>query len=360
MALLELPPEILIQIYCNLRHVHEAINLAQTCTAANELFCRPLSRQHILQSIISVTDGANRISTMNLSGNILHQSWESSDIDIFLVLRKLYCSLILKNPLHDGTFSSASLSNFLEQFDDLKSNSLVDTVLIKSARYQRKLMENTNLTTIDRKTIIARTLHCYVMVSKIANAFCRKCEEQQDENDMEEFCSRLLGESRSDPIVDAKSISFPFRTILEDLEIMIRQGTPKDWPIILTVLCILFWMTSEFQRDEHGDMQNFLFDLDYPPDALEAPLFALSRMFYIQMTGNHPFRSSWEYKAYAKLVQGDSLATTQFEMLNKSWYIASELINSLFLLVSSSFLDHKLTMNGPNHLFYSMCRELRN
>jgi hypothetical protein len=53
MTLLELPPEILVNIYCNLANVDEATQLAQTCSAMNAILKQSFNYQKIFQSIIS-------------------------------------------------------------------------------------------------------------------------------------------------------------------------------------------------------------------------------------------------------------------------------------------------------------------
>lgn len=206
----------------------------------------------------------------------------------------------------------------------MESRSLVDTVIIKSARYQSRLLVAGDSISPSSKTIIARTLRCLVTLSKIANALHRKCEEGTiSQRHFQSFES-------SEPVrkPDHGELSFQFRTILNDLDSMIRRGTPKVWPIILTVLCLFSWMSIEFDREEH-DLQG-LDDLDLglsdPLSDLIAPLTTLSKMFYVQMGGNHPFQSSWNRTAFLEFFQEDSLAVTHFDMLNKSWHIASRSI----------------------------------
>lgn len=72
MMLFELPPEILVNIYCNLSNVKEAIHLAQTCSAANAFLKQPLGCKKIFQSIIS-SENAGGVNS-NLSGNLLFKA----------------------------------------------------------------------------------------------------------------------------------------------------------------------------------------------------------------------------------------------------------------------------------------------
>lgn len=245
------------------------------------------------------------------------------DTDTLAVLNNIHADLLLDNALGP---TATSLSDFLVQFECVDSESLMDTIIIKSARYQRKLMEESPSTATSSRTIIARCLHCFVIVSKIAH----KLHEKIDHGDIKAYCSRLE-RSSSNRVGNIKPLSSLLFGILEDLEKMVRQGTPKEWPIILTVLCIFNWMIIEQHREDH-EIASLLDEIDTEPviplGHLASPLTTLTRMFYIQMRGNHPFRSSWDCDAYSKLVQGDSCATGQFDMLHKAWIVASELIIS--------------------------------
>lgn len=53
MTPVNLPPEILVNIYCNLSNVNEATHLAQACSATNAILKQPFYRQKIFQSIVS-------------------------------------------------------------------------------------------------------------------------------------------------------------------------------------------------------------------------------------------------------------------------------------------------------------------
>lgn len=72
MTLVELPPEILVNIYCNLSSVKEAIHLAQTCSAASAVLKHSVGCKKIFQSIISSESG--RGGNSNLGGNILSKA----------------------------------------------------------------------------------------------------------------------------------------------------------------------------------------------------------------------------------------------------------------------------------------------
>ncbi|KAL4897282.1 hypothetical protein BDV59DRAFT_170245 [Aspergillus ambiguus] len=320
MALFQLPPEVLMNIYCNLAHIHGVINLAQTCTAANQLLRQPRSRQQIFQSIIFMNDGAIQ-----------------EDIKLS-VLNKLYNALVAEGELHRDILSSTILSDFLAQFDGLTSYSLIDTIIIKSARYQSKLMEESNSTMRRSQTIIARSLHCLVIVSKTAHALYERLEE---EDDIEGYCLQILESTSSDPIHSVNSITSLCLRVLDDLEMMVRQGSPREWPIILTVLCIFYWMTTEFERQEYNfqGLQDIEYDLGDPLGDLAVPLGTLSKMFYIQMEGNHPFQKSWNQNRYSTLVQEDASAMTQFEMLNRSWHIAT----------CAESYEHELDLDGNGY-----------
>jgi hypothetical protein len=222
---------------------------------------------------------------------------------------------------HD-TIHAVSIFEFLSQFESIESHSLVDTVIIKSAGYQSKLLfvEGDTMSP-SWKTIIARTLFCLVTVSKIANALSRKYQE----GTISQY--RFKSFDPSEPINKPSLCDFSsqIKIIVSDLESIIKCGTPKVWPIILTVLCLLSWMSVEFEREEY-DLR-VLEDLDPrlsdPFSDLIAPLTTLSKMFYIQMGGNHPFQSSWNRNTFLELSQEDSLAAAHFDVLNKSWHIAS-------------------------------------
>jgi len=194
-------------------------------------------------------------------------------------------------------------------------------------------MEEVNSTTIGRQTIIARSLHCYVIVSKIAHALSRK--EEEEEEGLEQYCSELLEHTTLNPMHDVKGISCLFEAIVEDLEVMIRRGTPKDWPIILTILCIFSWMSPEFAREEHGNLQNIHSELEDPLSDLTDPLNTLSKMFYIQMRGKHPFRNSWNHDAYSTLVQGDILAIAQLRCSTKHGILRVSYLFTHFIMEES-------------------------
>lgn len=176
------------------------------------------------------------------------------------------------------------------------------------------------------KTIIARTLFCLVTFSKVANALNRKYRE----GTISQYHFKSF--DGSDPINKPSHGEFSSRieSILSDLESMIKSGTPKVWPIILTVLCLFSWMSVEFEREEYDlrDLDDLDPRLSDPFSDLIAPLTTLSKMFYIQMGGNHPFQSSWNRITFLELSQEDSLAAAHFDVLNKSWHIASR---SLFV-----------------------------
>lgn len=238
------------------------------------------------------------------------------------------CRDLLPDPStqHD-TIDAVSIFEFLSQFESIESHSLVDTVIIKSAGYQSKLLLVKGVTiSPSSKTIIARSLFCLVTVSKIANALNRKCQE----GTIRQYFFTSFGGSEPINKPSLCDFSSQIESIVSDLESMIKCGTPKVWPIILTVLCLFSWMSVEFEREEYDlraleDLSPRLLD---PFSELIAPLTTLSKMFYIQMGGKHPFQSSWDRVSFLELSQEDPLAASHFDVLNKSWHIAS---GSLFV-----------------------------
>jgi hypothetical protein len=213
---------------------------------------------------------------------------------------------------------------FLAQFDDMESRSLVDTVIIKSARYQSRLLKAGGSIFLGSNTIIARTLLCFVTLSRVAHALHRKHEE----GTIRQYFFESSEEDKPIHKLNHGGFSYLIESILNDLESMIKRGTPKVWPIILTVLCLLSWMSVEFDREEYDlrvldDLEPNLSD---PFSDLTAPLLTLSKMFYVQMRGNHPFQSLWNRAAFLELSHEDLLATAHFDMLNQSWHIASRSI----------------------------------
>ncbi|KAF7589135.1 hypothetical protein BBP40_004740 [Aspergillus hancockii] len=297
MALFNLPAEILRRIYCNLSDIHEAINFAQTCRAANNVLCLPLSTRYIFQSIVS----SNNRKTQQEPG--------------MEVLNKLYGSVFPVNQLEEEEFHTASLHEFLMQFGGITSFSLIDTVIMQSAKYQMSLMEGVDSSAIGPRTLIAWTLHSFVISSIIAKEMRQKSD---DEGDIDQYCSRLLEHPRSGLLRDVKPFGAILQAIYKTVERLIRQGTAEDWPTILTVLCLLYWISSEFGREDHNIQ--VLYDIS---GELEAPLSRLCRLFYIQMGGDHPLSDSWCPAKYSTRVQGDSLAMDQFLIFNRRWRIST-------------------------------------
>jgi hypothetical protein len=277
------------------------------------------------------------------------------DVDVGIVLDFLHHTALLGNAPRGENLRSASISIFLSQFDGIESLDIIDTVIIKSARYQRKLIEDVESAMFGRETIIARSLHCLIIVSQIYHALGQKLDEvvaemdADEELDTDEDLVQALKDTEREPLHDGNSVSIYLQQIFKDLENMIRRGSPSDWPIILTVLCILNWMWSEFGRDEHdlGVLGSIDSELAYPLSDFGGCLDTLCKMFYVQMRGDHPFRMSWNYDAYATLVQGDDLARAQFVFFNKAWYIASR------LLIIPIYVKDRI-MNISNELFYRL------
>lgn len=213
---------------------------------------------------------------------------------------KIYCDLLHDRLIFNETLDS--VFEFLAQFDDMEGGSLVDTVIIKSARYQSRLLIAGESISPSSNTIIAHTLLCFVTISKIANALHRR----YDEGTISQCCFQSL--EGSEPIHKPNHGEFfQINTILNDLESMIKRGAPNVWPIFLTVLCLFSWMSIEFDREEydlqdHVDLDRYILD---PFLDLMAPLDTLSKMFYIQMRGNHPFQSLWDRNAFLELSHED-------------------------------------------------------
>lgn len=325
MTLLELPPEILVNIYCNLANVNEATQLAQTCSALNAILKQSFNHRKIFQSIIS--DKNIREENSNVRGKSSFQVvyyYYLPSLNVQTGLDKICRGLLPDWSISDNIPDPVSIFEFLAQFDDIESCSLVDTVIIKSARYQSRLLKAGGSIFLGSNTIIARTLLCFVILSKVAHALHRKHEE----GTISQYF--VQSSEQDEPIhkLHHGEFSHQIESILSDLESMIKRGTAKVWPIILTVLCLFSWMSVEFDREEYDlqvldDLEPNLSD---PFSNLTAPLLRLSKMFYVQMRGNHPFQSLWNRAAFLELSHEDLLARAHFDMLNQSWHIASRSI----------------------------------
>lgn len=314
-----------MNIYCNLTNVNEATQLAQTCSATNAILKQSFNRQKIFQSIIS--DKSVREENSKVRGKSSFQVvyyYYLPSLNVEIGLDKICRDLLPDRSIPDDTPDSVSIFEFLAQFDSMESCSLVDTVIIKSARYQSKLLKAGGSISLSSNTIIARTLLCFVTLSRIAHALHQKHEE----GTISQYCFRSSEEDKPIPKLNHGGFSYQIESILSDLESMIKRGTPKVWPIILTVLCLFSWMSIEFDREEYDlqvldDLEPNLSD---PFSDLIAPLLTLSKMFYVQMRGNHPFQSLWNRAAFLELAHEDLLATAHFDMLHQSWHIASRSI----------------------------------
>ncbi|PGH11734.1 hypothetical protein AJ80_06995 [Polytolypa hystricis UAMH7299] len=350
-AFLNLPLELILQIFSRLSTVKDALNLAATCTQLQDLFQNGNTGINILRSIVDVPVHASydletpfsaliQVSptTWHLQGEencsyfltVDPSTFPQEKIAQYTIrdMRSIHHSIDSgESPVPSSPSSPSSpppqpafqtsLHEFLSQFEDIQDrwlqvyDQLTSSILIDAARLQRDLLADIRPPPIvdlsSETTIIALALNCLVTSDqprttlqtphyqhRMDKIYLFPLLEIRREEDGRGVAGVVSRPTPPPPVVGwhlNSTIPSMLLHIIHLAQRILHNQDPRDWPTIAYVLCIMSLIMRSLEYEHHWTGA-----LVAAGQALNVPFSDLCRLYYVCTRGGLPV--TWNHTKY--------------------------------------------------------------